>query len=240
MKRNQTRIRSTGALAALAFFTLALVAAAAAPFANAKTPPALRGPIATMGGRSVEAIDIERAAMSLGLEPPRGMTARAWRRTMLDRCVDRELLALEAERRGLLDDPAVNRVVSEREFSLLMRSVYEKVLLPGIIPSPAEFDSIKKSGRYRWLDLYYILLRDDASMGRVGLARRIADRARQGASWDSLAKIYSGHPPSAAAGGHFGPGQVKDIDGGAQDSVLRGEARRCLWPSLRAVWTRHI
>ena len=191
---------------------------ALAAAAEAKTPPALRGAIATVGGRSVEAIDIQRAALALGLEPPRGMTPRAWRRTLLDRCVDRELLALEAERRALLDDPDVRRAVTEREFDLLMGLLYEKVLLPGIVPSPAEFDSIKNSGRYRWLDLHYILVRDDA-VGRLGDAVRIADRARHGARWDSLAKIYSGHPPSAAAGGRFGPVLVKDLEPVSQDSI---------------------
>lgn len=219
MKKNHTRIRLTGAHAALAFSILSLIATAAASFAEAKTPPALRGPIATVGGRRVEAIDIERAAMALGLEPPRGMTARAWRRTLLDRCVDRELLALEAERRGLMDDREVRRAVTEREHSYLMGLVYEKALLPAIIPNAAEFDSIKKTGRYRWLDLHYILLRDDLSGGRLGVAERIIDRARHGARWDSLAKVYSGHPPSAASGGRFGPVMVKELEPVSQDSI---------------------
>ncbi len=219
MKKNHTRIRSTGALVALAFSLLSLFAAVAATYAEAKKPPALRGPIATVGGRSVGAIDIERAAMALGPEPPRGMTARAWRRTLLDRCVDRELLALEAERRGLMDDREVRREVTEREHAYLMGLVYEKALRPAIIPNAAEFDSIKKTGRYRWLDLHYILLRDDLSGGRMGVAERIVDRARHGARWDSLAKVYSGHPPSAASGGRFGPVMVKELEPVSQDSI---------------------
>ncbi|HEY6573203.1 MAG TPA: peptidyl-prolyl cis-trans isomerase [Candidatus Eisenbacteria bacterium] len=217
MNRDLTRTTPIRAISALLLSTIILCALAAA--AEAKTPPALRGPVATVGGRSVEAIDIQRAAMSLGVEPPRGVTARAWRRTLLDRCVDRELLALEAERRGLLDDPALRRELTEREYAILMKLLYEKVLVPGIIPTPAELDSIKKAGRYRWLDLDYILVRDDVDKGRLGVAVRIIDRARRGASWDSLAKIYSGHPPSAAAGGHFGPVLVKDVEPAAQDSI---------------------
>jgi hypothetical protein len=192
---------------------------ALAPGAWAKTPPPLRGPIATVGDRSVEAIDIERAAGSLGYDPPRGMTPQAWRRTLLDRCVDRELLGAEAERRGLPDDPDVKRERIEREFAILMPEVYEKDLVPGVVPRRAEFDSIKAAGHYRYLDLYYILVRDDESGERRTTAIKIADRARGGARWDSMAKIYSGHPPSAAAGGHFGPILVKELEPASQDSI---------------------
>lgn len=206
----------------VSFALLAVVTAATighAAVAWAKAPPALAGPIATVGERSVEAIDIERAAMALGYEPPRGMTAQAWRRTLLDRCVDREILGAEAERRGLPDDPEVKRERTEREYGILMNVVYEKELVPGIEPKPDEFASIKASGHYRYLDLYYILLRDEAPGARRATAEKIADRARQGARWDSLAKIYSGHPPSAAAGGHFGPVLVKELEPASQDSI---------------------
>jgi len=204
---------------AIAFLVSVLAVVASATGAQAKMPPALRGPIATVGERSVEAIDIERAAMALGFEPPRGQTSSAWRRLLLERCVDREILAAEAERRGIMDDHDLQRALTEREFDLLMRIVYEKDLVPGIMPKPDEFASIKAGGHYRYLDLYYILLRDDPSRNRRSIAEKIANRARQGARWDSLAKIYSGHPPSAAAGGHFGPVLVKELDPAAQDLI---------------------
>jgi len=131
--------------------TLLATTAALSGNAEAKSPPALRGPIATVGDseRSVEAIDIQQAALSLGLVPPKGMTTRAWRRTLLDRCVDRELLALEAERRGLPDDPEVVQGIEAREFSILIGELHQRVLVPAIKPGRAEFDSIKAAGRYR-------------------------------------------------------------------------------------------
>lgn len=214
---------STPRLAAVAAFALAALAAALLAFATgtamAKVPPSLRGPVATVGDRTVESIDIEQAAKSLGADPPKGVTARAWRRTLLERCVDREILAAEALRRGLDDDPEVRRATTEREFAILMPIVYERALIPDLRPGPDEFATIKKSGHYRYLDLYYILLRDDASQGRRSVAVKIADRAKTGARWDSLAKIYSGHPPSAAAGGHFGPVLVKELEPVSQDSI---------------------
>ncbi|HEU4724507.1 MAG TPA: peptidyl-prolyl cis-trans isomerase [Candidatus Eisenbacteria bacterium] len=206
-----------GRVAALVL--LAAAAVVAPRGAEAKVPPALRGPIATVGERTVEAVDIEQAALSHGVDPPKGMTPRAWRRTLLDRCVDRELLALEAERRGIVDDPDVDRNVTMREFTILMGALYQRVLVPGIQPTPAQFDSIKATGRYRWLDLDYILLRDGTAQQRRAIAVMIATRAKEGARWDSLARMYSGHPPSAAAGGHFGPVLVKDVEPAAHDSL---------------------
>ena len=217
-----TAFRSSYVVAGLAGFLLAALAslAAFAPEAAwAKVPPSLRGPIATVGDRTVEAIDIQNAAKSLGADPPKGVTPKAWRRTLLERCVDREILAAEANRRGLGDDPEVRHATTERQYDILMRLVYDKVLIPGIRPTPEEFAAIKKSGRYRYLDLDYILLRDDASQGRRSVAVKIAERARNGARWDSLAKIYSGHPPSAAAGGHFGSVLVKELEPASQDSI---------------------
>lgn len=200
--------------------------------AEAKSPPALRGPIATIGDseRTVEAIDIQQAALSLGVAPPAGMTPRAWRRTLLDRCVDRELLALEAERRGLPDDPEVHERVASREYSILIGELYQKVLVPGITPTPAEFDSIKAAGRYRWMDLDLILLRDGSAMDRKRIAEKIVWNARRGARWDSLAKVYSGHPPSAAAGGHFGPVLVKDLEPASQESLRTAKVGDVLGP----------
>lgn len=218
--KNSTRNmpRPIGAIGAL--FLSAGILCGWAAAADAKTPPARRGgPVATVGKRTVEAVDIQQAALALGTEPPRGLTPRAWRRTLLDRCVDRELLALEAERRGFFDDPEVRRDVTAREFNLLMGVMYQKILGPGIVPSRAEFDSIKAAGRYRVFDLHYILVRDDKSRSRIRLAERIVDRARHGARFDSLAKIYSGHPPTAAGGGHYGEIQVRELEAAAQDSI---------------------
>lgn len=198
---------------------VACLAVLLASSAEAKLPPALRGPIATVGTRTVEAIDIQQAALSLGVDPPNGMTPRAWRRTLLERCVDRELLALEAERRGLFDDPEVDRAITVREFSILIGALYQKVLVPAIQPTPAEYDSIKSAGRFRWLDLDYILIRDGSAMERRVLSQKIALAARGGARWDSLARRYSGHPPSAANGGHFGPVLVNDLEPAVQDSM---------------------
>lgn len=188
---------------------LLLLGAAEAP---AKPPPALKGPVATLGDRTVEAIDIERAGKALAGDPEGNKTPGAWRRFLLDRVVDRELLSAEALRRGWLDSASVKERAADRHHATLSRLMFEKVLVPGIAPTPDEFAAIKADGDYRYVDALYILLRDDPSRQRRALAERIAARARAGGAWDSLAKMYSGHPPSAAAGGKLGLVLVREWD----------------------------
>jgi len=194
------------------------------PPALAKVPPSLKGPVATVGDRHVEAIDIVQAGKALAGRAGREMTPASWRRYLLNRCIDRELLGMEAARRGFAADPAVRNRVANREFLVLRRELEAKVLRPGIMPSPTEFAEIKESGLFRFIDLYYILVRDDASGARRRLCERIGRQVRAGASWDSLARIYSGHPPSASAGGHFGPTMVRDLDPAAHAAVVAGSA----------------
>jgi len=208
-------------LVAIATATLTI---AVPPGAMAKIPPPLKGPVATVGDRRIEAIDIIQAGKSLAGRAGRDMTPTSWRRYLMNRCIDRELLGMEAARRGSTADPAVQERVANREFLLLRRELEAKVLRPEIAPSPAEFAEIKESGLYRFIDLYYILVRDDETGNRRRLCDRIANQVRAGASWDSLARIYSGHPPSASAGGRFGPTMVRDLDPAAHAAVVAGSA----------------
>jgi len=193
------------------FGTPARAAAAAAPSA--------KGPIATIGSRTVDAVDIQRAAQVLGADPLRTRNPAQWRRMLLDRCVDRELLSMEAERREFFDDPLAKGRYEEREFLRLHREIYERVLLPGIEPTAAQLDSLSKSGLYRVVDLHYIVLFDDDSVVRKDLAAKILERIRGGASFDSMARIYSAHP-SGRHGGHFGPLLVRDLTSNSQAEVI--------------------
>src|SRR5262245_34877526 len=83
--------------------------------------------VATVGGRDIDELDIQLAAGALADDPARTKSPATWRRSLLDRCVDRELLAMEAERRGLANDPAVKARLTEREYTILLRQVAEKV-----------------------------------------------------------------------------------------------------------------
>src|SRR5688572_26045229 len=94
--------------------------------ARAAAPPAARGPIATLENRTVDAVDIQRAAVLLADDPLRRRNPAQWRRMLLDRCVDRELLALEAERRGVARDPEIRRRIAEREYLHLYQLVHRR------------------------------------------------------------------------------------------------------------------
>ena len=187
-----------------------LVLGALAPGALAAIAPSTRGPIATIGKRTVEAADIQRAAQVMYSDPLRVRSPAQWRRKLLDRCVDRELLSMEAERMGLQDDPVVRKRFQEREYFRLYRELYERVLVPGIEPTEAQLDSLRKTGLYRSLDLWYIVMFDDERGTQKEVAQKILDRIRQGASFDSMAFTYSVHP-SRLQKGHFGPTLVRDL-----------------------------
>lgn len=190
---------------------LVLFLAALPGAAGAAPPPSLRGPIATVGDRTVEAIDIQRAAALLGDDPLRKKSPAQWRRKLLDRCVDRELLAIEAERRGIAQDPAIRQRIAEREYLHLFDVIDQRVLAPTLEPTAAEVDSLKRSGLYRMMDLHFILVEDDPGQTRRKEAEAIVARLRQGARFDSVARIKSAHP-SRMSGGHFGPVLVRDLE----------------------------
>jgi len=149
--------------------------------------------------------------VTLGDDPLRKKNPSLWRRMLLDRCVDRELLAMEPERRGIARDPAVRQRIAEREYAHLFQVVYQRVLVPTLDVTPAQLDSAQASGIYRMMDLYYILLRDDANGGRRREAETIVKRLRAGGRFDSIAVTKSGHP-SRGNGGHFGYLLVRDLD----------------------------
>jgi peptidyl-prolyl cis-trans isomerase C len=220
--------RSLG-IAVLAIFMLAGggPARSAEPAAGApkKAAPASTAPatVATVGSRKVDALDIQRAASALGSDPLRAKNPAAWKRMLLDRCVDRELLAAEAERRGLDKEPAIQKKAAEREYLILLRETYSKVLVPSLAPTPEQIAELQRSGLYRDVDLYYILVLDDRSDANRALALRVLARAQAGARWDSLAKIYSGHPPSRAAGGRLGWVLARDLNPLSYDDMRKAK-----------------
>lgn len=169
--------------------------------------------VATVGSaRKVDTIDIQRAAQAFANDPLRKQNAATWRRMLLDRSVDRELLALEAERLGLAKDSVLAKRVAEREFTILRSKLYEKVLLPGITPTKEQLAEVRAAKLHRGVDLHYLIVRDDATGARRAMAQRILTAAKNGAAFDSLVYLYSGHPPSRAAKGHFGWVLAKDLD----------------------------
>ena len=179
--------------------------------------------VATVGSRRVDVTDIQRAAESLGWDPLRKRDPAAWRRMLLDRVADRELLAMEAERRGLGKDPVLAKRVADREYSILLQSLYQEVLIPGLAPTKAHLAEIREEGLHRGVDLYYLILRDDASGVNRPIAQRVYEAAKSGARFDSLVMIYSGHPPSRAARGHFGWVLAKDLDPASYADVRKAK-----------------
>jgi hypothetical protein len=175
-------------------------------------------------------VDIQRAAESLAGDPLRKRNPAAWRRTLLDRVADRELLALEAERRGLDRDPVLSKRVADREYTILVRELYRRVLIPGLRPTKEELAGIRTRGLHRGVDLHYILLRDTAAGARRLEADRVYAAVKSGAAFDSLAAELSGHPPSRAARGHFGWVLAKELDPRSHEALRTAKAGDVLGP----------
>jgi hypothetical protein len=163
--------------------------------------------VATLGDRTVDAADIQAAAAALAADPLRTRNPALWRTKLLDRCVDRELLAAEAARRDYDKDPEVRHRVAEREYFTLLGETYRRVLVPGVEPTQAQLDSLSASGIYRSVDVDYILV----APGLADDARRMVDRLRAGARFDSTARIWSRHP-TGDSGGHCGWVLVRDLN----------------------------
>ncbi len=190
----------------------------------AKLPPA-RGAIATLGDRTVEAADIKAAAAALAGDPLRTKNPALWRKALLDRCVDRELLALEAVRQGYDRDPAVSRRVEEREYVTLHRETQHRVLIPRSEATQEELDSLSASGIYRSVDLDYILVPPPLQEE----AKHMVERLRAGARFDSTARIWSRHP-SRDAGGHCGWVLVRDLNPRSYATMLSAKVGDVLGP----------
>lgn len=203
---NMTLVRTVihGCLGA----ALAAGALLASPLARAAdTPPPAPGPVARVGERTIDAADIRAAAEALANDPMHRKSPRRWRRMLVDRCIDRELLAQEAERRGYAADPVVERRIRDRDFELCLGELYRRVLIPGIKPTQRDLDSLRATGLYRDLDLDYILMPPPQREEAIHVAQRL----REGARFDSTARQWSQHP-SRANGGHFGWVLARDLD----------------------------
>ena len=185
----------------------------ASPAKSTASPPRATGTVATVGtSRAVDQLDIQRAAQSLAADPLRTKSPAQWRRSLLDRCVDRELLAMEAERQGLDRDSVVAKVLADREYSVFHREIYKRVLAPQLTPTQQDLAKAREGGLYRAVDLSVILIRTDVNPNERSLAQRITQAARAGARFDSLARLYSGHPPTKAKGGHVGWLLTRDVN----------------------------
>ncbi|HZI89199.1 MAG TPA: peptidyl-prolyl cis-trans isomerase, partial [Candidatus Polarisedimenticolia bacterium] len=193
--------------ALLALLSLGIAAKAPThrrPAASTK-PPA----IATIGDRRVDEADIRRAAVVMERDPIRASQRAAWRRKLLDLCVDRELLALEAERQGLLSDERVLRTIDRASADLLFDEIRTRYLLAEITPTQTQIDTARAGGLFRRVKIAMIL-----SLTDKAATYKLLEEARHGARFDSLAANFS-VLPSAQKGGEVGWKYVGELNAGS-------------------------
>ena len=197
---------------------------------TAASPPKASGAVATVGTRTIDQIDIQRAAQAFYSDPLRLKNPPKWRRSLLDRCVDRELLDMEAQKQGLDKDSTLTALRKEREYSVFWREIYRRVLVPRLTPTEDELKAAYATSKYRMVDLSVILIRTDLNPAQGPLAQRIATAGRGGARFDSLAKLYSEHPPTKAKGGRIGWVLMKDVNPAWFDDAKKASEGSVLGP----------
>lgn len=202
--------------ALLALLPIALAAAAVPPAKGKATPARPKataakagspaGAIALIADRRVEEADIRRAALVMEHYPLRNREHGAWRKRLLDLCVDRELLALEAERAGFSNDPAVKHEIEVASARLRYAAIRERVLIPGITPSASQIDTARAGGLFRRVQFSYIL-----SVGDKQATYELFEKLKHGANFDSVATLDSTHP-SASKRGEVGWRRVRELN----------------------------
>jgi parvulin-like peptidyl-prolyl cis-trans isomerase-like protein/PPIC-type peptidyl-prolyl cis-trans isomerase-like protein len=191
--------------ALLALLPIALAAAEtkAVPPAKGKAAP---GAVALVGDRRVEEADIRRAALVMERDPLRTRQGGAWRKKLLDLCVNRELLALEAERGGVSNDAVVKHRIDLATTELLYGAIRDRVLMPRITPSASQIDTARAGGLFRRAKLSYIL-----TVGDKQATYELFQLLKNGANFDSVAALDSTHP-SASKGGEVGWRRVGELN----------------------------
>lgn len=177
--------------AALLALLLVALAAAKAPAPKATAPKA----VAWVADRRVEEADIRRAAVVLAGDPLRTRNRAAWRKKLLDLCVDRELLALEAERTGFLKQEEVRRRIDRSSSDCLYGEVRDRFLIPALTPTAAQIDTARAGGLFRRAKIAMILTLTDKKT-----LYEVAQALKHGARFDSVAQIFSIHPSSTKGG----------------------------------------
>ncbi len=206
-------------------FAILAIALGFAASADAAPPPSLQGPIATVGtSRRVDEADIRRAALVLAGDPLRATQPKAWRKKLLDLCVDRELLSLEAERSGLADERDLKLEIQLESAHLVFREISSRWLLPALEPTQSDVDTARAGGGFRRFQLHYIL-----TVAGAPTALSVVSSLRHGASFDTLARELSLHP-SALSGGAIGWRLARSMHPASWSALKNAKPGDCLGP----------
>jgi peptidyl-prolyl cis-trans isomerase C len=199
-----------GAAATLSALVLSVTAPAGAALAQAAPPetpataPAATDKaadpvVARVGDQTIHLSDLRSAAATLPANL-RSMPEQVLYPMLLDRLIDQEALAAEAQRTGLDKDPEVQRQVRVAERAALQRALLLKDVQPLItdeaVHARYEKDIAGKPGPEE-VHAKHILVDSEAQ------AKDIIAQLKAGADFDTLAKKYS-KDTGAGQGGDLG------------------------------------
>lgn len=155
--------------------------------------------VARVGSRVLTQEEVSRAIATIG---PTLDSAEAARR-YVDQWITDELLAREADRRGLRDEPAIRKLIEESERSVVVSALIERVYAESA-DGPAEdqirdyFNSHRDQLRLiePYVKVRYLVL-DDESKAREAQRRLAAADTSAHDEWDRIVDEFADSPDAA-------------------------------------------
>jgi len=183
--------------------SLPLAAALAGLFSLAATLPATAGVVATVNGEAIHDKDIDTYIATHELDPQQAQNREA----IVNELISRELVAQDARRRGLDEDPQVQARIEQMRRQILLGAAVEQAVEEKPISEEelrAEYEKRLPQLQQPEFRARHILLaqREEAEE----MIRRLDD----GASFSELAKEHSTGPSGKEGGdlGWFNPNQM--------------------------------
>lgn len=164
-------------------------------------PDALDVSVAQVGPYEITPADAAEAVAAIfGAAATPATVTKDQLTVALDALIGARVLVLEAERRGLDDDPAVQAVLDSMAQKRLRETIYERDVYAGLPPpTAADIDSLFQAwGSGEQVRAAHILTPDPQE------AEQLLARLAQGEDFAQLARAHSQHAASNAQGGTMG------------------------------------
>ena len=158
--------------------------------------------VARVGSQTLTREDVSRAIKTIG---PTLDSAEAARR-YVDQWITDELLAREADRRGLRDEPSLRKLIEESERSVVVSALIERVYAESADGASEElvqeyFNSHRDQLRLiePYLKVRHLML-DDESKARAAQLRLAAADTSARDEWDRIVEEFAASPDLAREG----------------------------------------
>ncbi len=153
-------------------------------------------PVAKIGDHIITIGDLEKTYLSISKSARPNLTTPEEKQRFLRDVVNKEILRMEAEKRGLDETPEAIQAYQSAMRSAAWQAYYEDNIRSKVKLTDEQLKNLYERQKYN-LRISWILLRSKA------LADEVASRIAKGESFEDLAREYS-LDPSRDAGGDYG------------------------------------